>query len=593
MIEKYKLWSENDIEKLKELYPDNSNKDISIILQKTFNQIIGMSYKLRLKKSKLHRSRMSIIQNSQNLKSIEKFIKQSNNTHEIGEYDYSESIYMGAHKPIDIKHNRCGRIFTQKANVHVRSGGCRYCYGPTANSVESFTIKAKLKYGDLNNYDGVYYKNAKTKVKIRCNLHNIIFDQTPDLHLRRNTGCSQCSRQNRKQRINVWKPEDSDILRKLYPTSSNQTLSTLLHKSKSTIATRANILRLKKCQSYLTNMRREVNLKLRGRYFNYEKIIDISKKFKSIQEFRKLDTAAYNFAKKNGYLEAACSHMLKSRMSAPQLMLQTITDGILNKKSLYNTRQIITPYEIDVYYPDLKLAFEYQGKHWHGSDNKRDAIKLERMKELNINLIYIMENNKNYESDIKTQLIGNLEYINKICNTTIMPNDILNFNIENIYEKIHNKQALFEIANQYTSYKKFRKIEKSVCYKLDFMGWLKPATDHMIDKKKNLTMEMVINTIKKYCVLNDLYKNDRSTYEYIKRNKLYHMISHLKRRRNLVNFTLDDVKSKINEYVIKRDFADNNRRMYNYLRRRRLTYLLSGLKNLRENQCVSVSVASR
>ena len=104
MIEKYKLWSENDIEKLKELYPDNSNKDISIILQKTFNQIIGMSYKLRLKKSKLHRSRMSIIQNSQNLKSIEKFIKQSNNTHEIGEYDYSESIYMGAHKPIDIKH---------------------------------------------------------------------------------------------------------------------------------------------------------------------------------------------------------------------------------------------------------------------------------------------------------------------------------------------------------------------------------------------------------------------------------------------------------------------------------------------------------
>jgi site-specific DNA-cytosine methylase len=169
----------------------------------------------------------------------------------------------------------------------------------------------------------------------------------------------------------------------------------------------------------------------------------------------------------------------------------------------------------------------------------------------------------------------------KISNTSILPEDILNFNIGNVYEKIHNKDTLFAIARTYDSYKEFRKIEKSVCYKLDIMGWLKPATDHMKDKKKKLTMEMVLEKIKKYNTLQDFMVNDRSAYEFINRNKMKHLVSHLSRGHYDIDFTLEDVKTRINQYTTKWEFTKENPRMYEYLRSRRLTYLISNLKSLK------------
>jgi hypothetical protein len=574
-----KKWTVEDIEKLKELYPDNTNKHISAILHRSEQIIAGKASELGIKKSHKHRSKMSVLQNIINLKTITQFIEESNKTHVVGEYDYINSIYKGAHQLIEIKHNKCGKIFAQMANTHVRGGGCSFCNGNEKRSNITFKISGEEKYGDLNNYDLVDYKNAKTPVKIKCNKHDIIFEQDPYSHLHKNTGCLECSMESR--RLKSWPQDKIDILIKLYPSISNEELMVTLNKSKCSIVRMAHILKLKKNRVYLSNLRRDINIKLKGRNLDYQKVKEIALKFKSRQEFGKLDSFAYDFARKNGYLDDVCSHMLKINVSAPQLMLQTIMDGVLNKKSMYNTRQIIKPFEIDVYYPEFKLAFEYQGIHWHGKDNTRDAVKLQRMKDLNINLIYIMEISKQYEIDIKNQLISNLTEINRICNTSILPEDILNFNIGNVYEKIHNKDTLFAIARTYDSYKEFRKIEKSVCYKLDIMGWLKPATDHMKDKKKKLTMEMVLEKIKKYNTLQDFMVNDRSAYEFINRNKMKHLVSHLSRGHYDIDFTLEDVKTRINQYTTKWEFTKENPRMYEYLRSRRLTYLISNLKSLK------------
>ena len=574
-------WTVEDIEKLKELYPDNTNKHISAILHRSEQIIAVKASKLKIKKSISHLRHMATQQDQSRLRTLDEFILESNKTHDIGEYDYDESRYVGAHQLIEIKHNKCGKIFTQLANTHVRGGGCPFCNGTEKRSNITFKMAGEEKYGDLNSYDLVDYKNAKTKVKIRCNRHNLIFEQIPDSYLRKNTGCPECSLENRKRRIDGWSVDDDNILTALYSTTSNEELKLKFNKSVGSIVQRAGRFNLKKDELYISNLRRDINIKLKGRNLDYQKVKEIALKFKSRQEFGKLDTSAYDFARKNGYLDDICSHMLKINMSAPQLMLQTIMDGVLNKKSMYNTRQIIKPFEIDIYYPEFKLAFEYQGIHWHGEDNTRDAIKLQRMKDLDINLIYIMETSKQYEIDIKNQLVNNLTEINRICNTSILPGDILNFNIGNVYEKIHNKDTLFAIARTYDSYKEFRKIEKSVCYKLNLMGWIKPATDHMKDKWKKLTLEMVLEKIKKYTTLSDLHEHDKGAYEYIMRNKLKHLVSHLKRGSYAVDFTLDEVKTKINQYTTKWEFTKENPRMYNYLRSRRLTYLISHLTSLK------------
>lgn len=94
--------------------------------------------------------------------------------------------------------------------------------------------------------------------------------------------------------------------------------------------------------------------------------------------------------------------------------------SIYDKEIIENTRSIINPYELDYYFPDLRVAIEYNGDYWHTnpryySENeiinikgteylvseiwKRDQKKLEYCNDKNITLVTIWEddwtNNKN------------------------------------------------------------------------------------------------------------------------------------------------------------------------------------------------------
>lgn len=60
-------------------------------------------------------------------------------------------------------------------------------------SSEKFLIKAKKKYDNKYDYSLVEYKNSETKVKIKCNQHNIIFEQAPAAHIRGQEGCKVCA----------------------------------------------------------------------------------------------------------------------------------------------------------------------------------------------------------------------------------------------------------------------------------------------------------------------------------------------------------------------------------------------------------------
>jgi hypothetical protein len=60
------------------------------------------------------------------------------------------------------------------------------------NKKEIFIKKAKNKFGDDFDYSLVDYDCSTNKIKIKCNRHNIIFEQTPAEHLRGRKGCIQC-----------------------------------------------------------------------------------------------------------------------------------------------------------------------------------------------------------------------------------------------------------------------------------------------------------------------------------------------------------------------------------------------------------------
>ncbi|CAE7314073.1 unnamed protein product [Symbiodinium pilosum] len=79
--------------------------------------------------------------------------------------------------------------------------GCRLCGLKNAGqyhkkTTESFTKAAKQIHGDRYDYSLVDYKDAKTPIEIACPLHGP-FQQTPDLHLNRKSGCPACSYEER------------------------------------------------------------------------------------------------------------------------------------------------------------------------------------------------------------------------------------------------------------------------------------------------------------------------------------------------------------------------------------------------------------
>ena len=65
-----------------------------------------------------------------------------------------------------------------------------------------------------------------------------------------------------------------------------------------------------------------------------------------------------------------------------------------------NTRQIIKPYELDIYLPDYNLAIEFNGLYWHSSCKNEDdnSVKTKHLnktilcKDKNIQLLHIFEN---------------------------------------------------------------------------------------------------------------------------------------------------------------------------------------------------------
>ncbi|MCK9416932.1 hypothetical protein M0Q97_09770 [Candidatus Dojkabacteria bacterium] len=120
-----------------------------------------------------------------------------------------------------------------------------------------------------------------------------------------------------------------------------------------------------------------------------------------------------------------------------------------------SVRNILNGKELDIYLPDLKLAFEFNGIYWHSNKFKDDNYHLDKYnmcKERNINLIYIWEDEWNFNNKyIKNKILNNLKIneINETCKTikfNILKKRRIKYNIDNNLnyicdiEKIKNQE---------------------------------------------------------------------------------------------------------------------------------------------------------
>lgn len=295
-----------------------------------------------------------------------------------------------------------------------------------------------------------------------------------------------------------------------------------------------------------------------GRKHTEESLREIAKQFKTRTEFQKKDHSAYSIARQKGkvFLDSICEHMVNGSYSTPQLICKRIMEKLLGMKCLYNTRAIITPYELDIYFPEFRLAIEYNGKGWHRSDDavRRDNNKKVLCDKQKINLIIIKENNRNYEDDVKTQLIDNLKIINKITNNNFKKFDILNIDCSEIYNDIVNRKDIDKIKNKISQCSTIREFQEKYGTEYSFLRKNK-MSELLYDLKQRIEYsdEDLFELCKKISNYSDLLKNHYNIYQALyKRELLEKATKHMdKKQRPYRNYTDKQLLKLANKFTTK------------------------------------------
>jgi len=134
---------------------------------------------------------------------LENFISKAKEKHN-NLYDYSlVQNYKNVHMKVPIICKVHG-IFIQRINSHLSGNGCPICkFDEKRLSKKEFIKKSKEIHGDKYDYSLVKYENMTTKVKIICSKHGM-FEQSPDNHINRSSGCPICKESHGEKIIRIY-----------------------------------------------------------------------------------------------------------------------------------------------------------------------------------------------------------------------------------------------------------------------------------------------------------------------------------------------------------------------------------------------------
>ena len=120
-------------------------------------------------------------------------------------------------------------------------------------------------------------------------------------------------------------------------------------------------------------------------------------------------TIFYNRIKTNTTLCTICNPIGFAYSDKENIICKFIQDNY-NDVIVQNSRNIISPYELDIFLPDLKIAFEFNGIYWHNEiykPNNYHLNKTELCEEKGIQLIHIYEDDWLHKQNIVKSIILN------------------------------------------------------------------------------------------------------------------------------------------------------------------------------------------
>lgn len=337
------------------------------------------------------------------------------------EFTYKTKLPIICHKK-DILGNEHG-VFHATCGKLLRGDACPKCRGRHMTK-EAFVAESRLIHGDKYVYDDFVFVDKRTKGKIFCPKHNLYFEQTPTKHLSGH-GCPKCRYEKSsasKTHTQEWflekaknKHGDKYDYGKTVYKKSDEKVCIICHKkdkygvehgefwmAPDNHLHKTSPQGCPKCARENTinatlvpfeEFAKNANIVHGGKYsYNKETFINMQEKTEITCP---IHGPFWQKPSNHTSLRQGCP-MCSNQMSKSE---EEIINFINNEgKGLTverRNRNIIKPFEVDIYIPEKKIAIEFDGLVWHsekfGTDKNAHLDKTAKCLEKGIRLIHIFE----------------------------------------------------------------------------------------------------------------------------------------------------------------------------------------------------------
>ena len=350
-----------------------------------------------------------------------KFIEKARKVHG-DKYDYSLVDYKNNSIKVKIICSKHG-VFEQTPGSHLQNHGCPKCVGGKEKRntiVKDFIKKAKLVHGDKYDYSLVKYKNSKTKVKIICPIHGE-FEQTPNSHINNKQGCKKCIRDSD---VNEFKNNFIEKAREVHGDKYDYSL----------IEYRDSHIKVKIICPIHGEFWQNTNNHLIGKgcpkcnggiQLNTNEFIEKAREVHgdkydySLAEYTKSKDNITIICPIHGKFNQMPDKHINSKQGCPkcsyeqtkskaEIELYDYIKSIYSGTIIQSDRYTISPLELDIYIPELSIAFEYNGLFWHSEHHKERNYHINKTntcEQLDIQLVHIWEDDWLYNQDVVKNMI--------------------------------------------------------------------------------------------------------------------------------------------------------------------------------------------
>ena len=363
--------------------------------------------------------------------STKKIIKRFKEKHG-NNFDYSKVNYVSLHNNVIIRCVKHDYSFNQRPDHHLEgNGGCPLCLREDqAHNLEQFINDSKKIHGDFYDYSKSNYINNRTNIEIICPIHGSFF-QIPSNH-KKGCGCPNCKADNLKFSTEEFCKKAIEIFGNFYNYSkvnyiNNDTYVTIICPKHGPFRQLP--------RSHLSG-HGCWKCKVDAVRLPFEKWLEIVKSnhivqydyslvnFKSLSEQIEIICPIHGIFKQSAWnhLQGKSCSKCNCGKSKGEKELCEFIKSIYSGEILENSRKLLgNRMELDIYLPELKLAFEYNGEYWHLLKEKRfpgcHKKKRDRCMERKIELVEISDTQWRKNIDNMKRLIS--EVINNKLKTSI------------------------------------------------------------------------------------------------------------------------------------------------------------------------------